>query len=70
MAEEQPIFNVWLSLEEIKEESEDNGNDLRTEKLRQFTNEKDANEFFVEICNKIGITNKKKLAIQSKAEKL
>ena len=39
------VYNVWLEIEEIDEEHDDNGNDLSTIKLGRFVSEKDAMRF-------------------------
>ena len=41
-------YNIWLILEEIDEENDDNGNDLKTQKLAKFDNEINAEKFYNE----------------------
>lgn len=40
------VYNVWLSVEEIDEENDDNGKDISVQKLHKFKRKEDAEEFF------------------------
>ena len=39
------VYNVWVSVEEIDEEKDDNGKDIAVYKLAKYNNEKEAMEF-------------------------
>jgi len=40
------VFNVWVIIEKIDEEHDENGKDIRVSKLAQFKKEKEADKYF------------------------